>query len=76
MKGIKGGEPRPSLGKWEQAINFADHALESFRGAESKRQLKLVDDANVLANNGMESLRKRYDLQYPDTLQLIIYHPL
>ena len=75
-EGIKGGGPRPSLGKWERAISLADQALESFRDAENKRQLKLVGDANKLADSGMGSLRKRYDLQYPDILQLIICHPL
>lgn len=60
----KEGKPRLSLDKWEQAIGTAENALESFRVAETKRQVQLINDANALAQQGMESLQRRYGLQY------------
>jgi hypothetical protein len=59
-KSVALGKPTRSPDKWEQAISSANEALEKFRDAEVKRQTQLIDEANALVQQAMESLRYRY----------------
>jgi hypothetical protein len=56
----KEGKPRQSLDKWDRAISSAHKALEKFRDAEKKRQIQLIDDANAIVQEAVESLKSRY----------------
>ena len=58
--GERQGMPRESTGEWEQALALAGDALEKFRIAETRRQNGLCTDANVLVQDVMEVLKRRY----------------
>jgi len=57
----KEAKPRKSLDKWERAISSAHKALEMFRDAETKRRIQLIVEANAIVQEGMKSLKFRYD---------------
>jgi hypothetical protein len=64
-KGMKEGRPRKSTHEWEEALCFADDALEKFRAAETMRRDNLPDEANTTVQDAMDILKRRYG---PSTL--------
>jgi hypothetical protein len=51
---------RPSLDRWDHALESADDALATFRKAESQRKDGNVDFADIDVLAGMRLLRERY----------------
>jgi hypothetical protein len=59
-KSAKEGQLRKSLDKWEQAVKIAGQVLNKFREAETRRQMKLINDANTITLQTMDLLKLRY----------------
>ena len=59
-KSAKEGRPRKSVDKWEEAMNVATKASGEFREAEMKRQTQLINEANIILEEAMASLKRRY----------------
>jgi hypothetical protein len=53
-KSARGGQ------QWEGAISAAVRASQDFRDAETKRQTLLTDEANLIVEKAMASLKRRY----------------
>jgi len=51
---------RPSFDNWDQAIKFAEDALETFRKAETQRKDGDVDSADTSVLEGLHLLHERY----------------
>ena len=60
-KGKKEGRPRKSTHEWEEALCFANDALEKFRAAETKRRDNHPYEANTTVQDAMDILKRRYD---------------
>ena len=58
-KGEREGKPRKTLQEWEEALCLAYAALERFRAAEKMRQDDLPDEANMIAEDAMDILKRR-----------------
>jgi hypothetical protein len=58
-KSTKEGQPRKSLDKWEQAVKIDGKALNKFREAETRDQMKLIDEANTIILQVMDLLKLR-----------------
>ena len=59
-KSAKEGRPRKSVDKWEEAMNVATKASGEFREAEMKRQTQLINEANIIVEEAMASLKHRH----------------
>jgi hypothetical protein len=53
------GKLRQSLVKCKQAITYAQQARGLFRDAETRRQIGLLDEANAIVQEAMETLKLR-----------------
>ncbi len=53
-------EPRNNLDKWDEALKYAQDAFMRFQAAESKREGKHIEDANILVERAMKALELRY----------------
>lgn len=51
-----------TLDEWEEATSAAVRALQGFRDAETKRQAQLIDEADLIAEEAMISLKCRYEI--------------
>jgi hypothetical protein len=49
-------------GGWEEPTSAAVHAWQGFRNAEMKRQTQLIDEANLIVEEAMKSLKYRYGI--------------
>jgi len=54
------GQPRKSLGGWEEAIENANIAQQMFRDGEKKRQAGHIQAANADSLEAMRHLTLRY----------------
>lgn len=61
-KSTRAGQPRQSLDKWEEAMQAAVRASQDFRDAEIKRQAQLTNEADLIVEEAMISLKYRYGI--------------
>lgn len=63
-----------SVDKWAEAISSAIKASEGFREAETKRQSQLIDEANLILEEAMASLKRRYEIPIFSRINIMSNH--
>ena len=63
-----------SVDKWAEAISSAVKASEGFREAETKRQSQLIDEANLILEEAMASLKRRYEIPIFSRINIMYNH--
>ena len=60
-RGKKHGTKQPSLDGWDQALQWAEHALATFREAECQCKGGDLDSADASVDQALLALQERYE---------------